>query len=780
MESRKARILCLDGGGVRGITSLLMLKIIMTEIRTQEERDTADCGDEKMDGGANNDKTGSRSTTPLKPCEYFDLICGTSTGGLIALMLGRLEYTVDEAIEQYMNFGEEIFKKKRRCFNSSKYDHSILEKCLKKVIHESHLGDENAMMKDENCRCRTFVVSAHLNKHADEDEDDAAILRSYDLQALQPAYAFHGKIWEAGRATSAAPTFFKPIEIEQRGESSNTSGVIAKASRKLKSETNKKDSYSDGGTVANNPCSIAVREAGKIWGYGNIGCIVSLGTGPEPKFTLDQATEQILGPRIMWLSQKFLSHFFYFRLQLAFYSLQKMTRTEHVHKETRDLVTTFINANGETDGQVYFRFNVESEKARVRLDAWEKMSQLQGLAIQYMGFEDVVQKTKATAAKLKKNRIGEQPPPQTDPEVHDHVVQLRILTEPPEKVEALIDISVRNNFVSKALVDKLKIPIEQTYVPAPTMRYFKGTENWVEYKSWIHFSRDGSSDHLRDNFYVLNQNPVPYELIIGSDFLKDQGSVLLKPSPLSMAAQRGDEAVIKRLLEYGVDIEARDQFRRTSLLYAIRSGRQNIVELLLENGAHVAVKDNDGQTPLLEAIIFGQEAIAKLLIEKGADIQAKDDLGTTPLHSAAIRRGTAVLKLLLEKGVDIEAKDYVQRTPLNAAAAHGHKAAVKLLLEKGADTEAMDVWGNTPLLNAAWMGKGAVVKLLVKNGVDINARGKHGLTPLSKAAEKGHTAVVKFLLKRGAHVNESELSEAGKKTLSSILELTTDSGDDMD
>lgn len=80
-----------------------------------------------------------------------------------------------------MNFGEEIFKKKRRCFNSSKYDHNILEKCLKKVIHESHLGDANAPMKDENCRCRTFVVSAHLNKHADEDEDDAAILRSYDL-----------------------------------------------------------------------------------------------------------------------------------------------------------------------------------------------------------------------------------------------------------------------------------------------------------------------------------------------------------------------------------------------------------------------------------------------------------------------------------------------------------------------------------------------------------------------------------------------------------------------
>lgn len=31
------------------------------------------------------------TATPLRPCDVFDLICGTSTGGLIALMLGRLE-----------------------------------------------------------------------------------------------------------------------------------------------------------------------------------------------------------------------------------------------------------------------------------------------------------------------------------------------------------------------------------------------------------------------------------------------------------------------------------------------------------------------------------------------------------------------------------------------------------------------------------------------------------------------------------------------------------------
>ena len=61
------RILSLDGGGVRGLSSLLILKEIMEEIQRQN---------------------GSLDT-PL-PCDYFDLIGGTSTGGLIAVMLGRL------------------------------------------------------------------------------------------------------------------------------------------------------------------------------------------------------------------------------------------------------------------------------------------------------------------------------------------------------------------------------------------------------------------------------------------------------------------------------------------------------------------------------------------------------------------------------------------------------------------------------------------------------------------------------------------------------------------
>jgi patatin-like phospholipase/acyl hydrolase len=68
------RILALDGGGVRGLSSLLIIEKLMREV----QRIMIDSGKPTPDG------------KPPLPCEIFDLICGTSTGGLIAIMLGRL------------------------------------------------------------------------------------------------------------------------------------------------------------------------------------------------------------------------------------------------------------------------------------------------------------------------------------------------------------------------------------------------------------------------------------------------------------------------------------------------------------------------------------------------------------------------------------------------------------------------------------------------------------------------------------------------------------------
>jgi patatin-like phospholipase/acyl hydrolase len=79
------RLLALDGGGVRGLSSLMILRRFMAVV--------------------------DPDATP-KPCDYFDMIGGTSTGGLIAVILGRLRMTVDEYIGAYTTLSDKVFEKK--------------------------------------------------------------------------------------------------------------------------------------------------------------------------------------------------------------------------------------------------------------------------------------------------------------------------------------------------------------------------------------------------------------------------------------------------------------------------------------------------------------------------------------------------------------------------------------------------------------------------------------------------------------------------------------------
>lgn len=72
--SRPVRILALDGGGVRGLSEVLVLKNIMQRIKFYEETTLKY----------------PRKEETSESWKYFDLICGTSTGGLLAIMLGRL------------------------------------------------------------------------------------------------------------------------------------------------------------------------------------------------------------------------------------------------------------------------------------------------------------------------------------------------------------------------------------------------------------------------------------------------------------------------------------------------------------------------------------------------------------------------------------------------------------------------------------------------------------------------------------------------------------------
>lgn len=224
------KILSLDGGGVKGIYT--------AELLCQCERDLCD-------------------RRPI--VEHFDLIAGTSTGGIIALGLG-LGFTAADISAFYRNDGRRIFPplpsgRFSRLMNliswaqGPKLDHKTLEAALKARFGDRLLGESRTrLVIPAFMMPRTEIAVFKTDHHADFRRDH-----------LTPA-------WQVARATSAAPTYLKGLEHTESGKI-----------------------FIDGGVWANNPVMVALVDA--ISAY-NISFdqieVLSIGTGHAP-FSLSRA-----------------------------------------------------------------------------------------------------------------------------------------------------------------------------------------------------------------------------------------------------------------------------------------------------------------------------------------------------------------------------------------------------------------------------------------------------------------------------------------------------------
>lgn len=140
-------LLCLDGGGIRGLASLYILAELMQKIKFSSPSPNvqADPGNEAKD--------------PL-PADYFDMIAGTSTGGIIAIMLGRLRMSVEECITAYKKLGEEVFGKDNETSflkgeGRTKFSEVALERAIADTIEQKlGRGIRDAKFRDPNgMRC---------------------------------------------------------------------------------------------------------------------------------------------------------------------------------------------------------------------------------------------------------------------------------------------------------------------------------------------------------------------------------------------------------------------------------------------------------------------------------------------------------------------------------------------------------------------------------------------------------------------------------------------------
>ncbi len=180
------RILALDGGGVKGVLTLGMLRVLEDEMRR------------RASGGAE-----------FRLSDYYDLIGGTSTGAIIASGLA-LGLTVGELIELYMRLGPEVFGRTAGdgVFLQSKFESRNLRRALHSVLSTKTLGTED--------------LKAGLAIHAKRiDTGSAWVVTNHPLGAYYDPPGDSGvypnkryRLVDLVLASAAAPTFFDEIVID--------------------------------------------------------------------------------------------------------------------------------------------------------------------------------------------------------------------------------------------------------------------------------------------------------------------------------------------------------------------------------------------------------------------------------------------------------------------------------------------------------------------------------------------------------------------------------------
>lgn len=234
----KKKILSIDGGGIRGIIPALILNYI-------------------------EEKTGKRIS------DMFDLIAGTSTGGILALGLTKRnsdsktnsepEYTADEIRVFYGKYGQKIF--------SDEPDHTAgNDTGFYQKYGQLILGDNNPLDTllgpKFSSKGRQDVLQILLGDALIEDAVKETLVTSYDIELRAPVFFTSNpdreqsegvdarkicagfKMIEAAMATSAAPTFFPPYKLTTAHRTDEGHYTLV-----------------DGGVLANNPSLIAMTEA---------------------------------------------------------------------------------------------------------------------------------------------------------------------------------------------------------------------------------------------------------------------------------------------------------------------------------------------------------------------------------------------------------------------------------------------------------------------------------------------------------------------------------------
>ena len=286
---------------------------------------------------------------------------------------------------------------------------------------------------------------------------------------------------------------------------------------------------------------------------------------------------------------------------------------------------------------------------------------------------------------------------------------------------------------------------------------------------------------------------------------------------LADAAQQGDQAMLRQLLQHKANVNAAQPDGMTALHWAATRDDVPLAKMLLAAGAQTSPKTRLGElTPLFIASKRGSAPMIEVLLKAGANANATDSTGATPLMLASAAGSAEAVEMLLAHQAGVNAKESAhQQTALMFAAAADRGAVVRALIKHGADPEIATVTseprcgslfansfcreaargkdkpapenvtqendaesqetpstktgatapprrrkgpaiigGMTALLYAARDGRAEAVRALIEAGAKIDNPGTgEKMTPLVMAIVNGHYDLAMYLLNSGANPN---------------------------
>ena len=198
------------------------------------------------------------------------------------------------------------------------------------------------------------------------------------------------------------------------------------------------------------------------------------------------------------------------------------------------------------------------------------------------------------------------------------------------------------------------------------------------------------------------------------------------------AVRSGDLEDAGRLLASGQNANVRDQDGFTPLMLAAERGNAAMIELLLSHGASVDTKTHQGVTALALACDYKETQRPDRMIVAGEE-------------RIYLNRHLRCVQVLLDHEADPNIPNNAGGTALFVALKAGSLEILRLLLSKGASHNHQLPDGSAAIMLASWNGNYGACKALIEAGARVDLVAKNGLGAVWAAEEQGHTTILQLL-----------------------------------